>query len=79
MQSLPLVEKLERQWLAQGVAQGQWTTLARVVERRLRRKLTPLETEALRSRLERDGDRVLDDVVDLDPPALAAWLAHNPG
>lgn len=83
MRSLPLVEELERQWLAQGVAQGvaqgQWTTLARVVERRLRRKLTPLETEALRSRLERDGDRVLDDVVDLDTQALAAWLARNPG
>jgi len=75
MRSLPLVDEL----MAQGVARGRWTTLARVVERRLHRDLGTPETETLRSRLAADGDRVLDEVADLDSPALAAWLARNRG
>lgn len=87
MRTLPLVDELERQWLAQGVvqgvaqgvAQGRWMTLKRLVERRLHRELTAQEADLLRSRLDNDGDRVIDEVVDLDAPALAAWLARNRG
>ena len=54
-------------------------TLKRLVERRLHRELTAQEADLLRSRLDNDGDRVIDEVVDLDAPALAAWLARNRG
>ncbi len=50
--------------------------LLRQVERRLARALTETEHAALVARLTALGpDRLGDVVLDLDPPALAAWLA----
>ncbi|MFO0602349.1 MAG: hypothetical protein U0324_04195 [Polyangiales bacterium] len=50
--------------------------LLRLFERRLARALTGVEHAALVARLTTLGpDRLGDVVLDLDPPALAAWLA----
>ncbi|MEZ4410062.1 MAG: hypothetical protein R3A52_26840 [Polyangiales bacterium] len=67
---------IERSWPYQrGEARG----LAPIVhqfERRLARPLAAFETQRLRERLVTLGpERLGDVVIDLDPAALAAWLA----
>jgi hypothetical protein len=69
--------------LAQGIKKGReegleagLRPLLRLFERRLARALTGAEHTALVARLTALGpDRLGDVVLDLDPPALAAWLA----
>jgi hypothetical protein len=66
-----LIEKGVEEGLEKGLA-----PLAHQFERRLGRRLTGDERRALHERLHRVGpDRLGDVVLDLDPEALALWLA----
>ncbi len=57
-------------------AEGELKMLRRQCERRLRRALTEAEGTALRERVEREGSEAVSDAVtDMEPDALAAWLA----
>lgn len=67
--------QLRGEGLREGLREGQLTVLARQFERKLHRRLADAERETLRARLAREGDALGDVVLDLDPPALAAWLA----
>jgi hypothetical protein len=60
----------------EGKREGTLETVARLFERRLHRALTERERDALAARFDLVGpDRLGDVVLDLDPDALAAWLA----
>jgi hypothetical protein len=60
----------------EGKLEGSLETLARLFERRLHRALSERERDALAARFDLVGpDRLGDVVLDLDPDALAAWLA----
>lgn len=82
MKGFPYTDEMKRlartEGLAEGRAEGTLLALARIVERRLRRELSPPERAALHDRLARQGDRALDDALDLDARALEAWIAPDP-
>jgi hypothetical protein len=40
--------------------------------------VTAAERDALRARLDRLGDRAVDDALDLDVPSLEAWIGRAP-
>lgn len=68
-----------REGREEGREEGRVLTLKELIERRLRRVLTPDETVVLRSRLATLGASRLDEVVlDFAPEAIVAWLA-DPG
>lgn len=67
--------RLRGEGMREGMREGQLAVLARQFERKLHRPLTDAERETLRGRLGARGDALGDVVLDLEAPALAAWLA----
>lgn len=76
MKGFPLVEAMQREARTEGRAEGTLLALVRIVERRLRRELSAVERDVLHERLAQLGDRAVDDALDLDAPALDAWLTR---
>ena len=74
MKGFPHVEELERRCRAEGTL----LALVHIVERRLGREVTAVERSVLQQHLTRLDIRALDDALDLDAPALEAWLAPAP-
>lgn len=79
MRSIP-VEALFDEAIAERYTEGwvQMRTLSRLFERRLGRALSADELGALHRALALGADRITDLALDLEPPALAAWLADIP-
>jgi len=73
--------KLVRRWREDGRKEGievGLSAVVRMIERKVGRLLTAQEREVLYARAGTDGaERVGDVVLDLDGPALAAWLASS--
>lgn len=81
MRHLPFVEELERRCREEGRNEGRdegvLRTVTRAVERRLGRELLAPELSSLRAHVAHRGETALDQALDLDPAALAAWLADR--
>jgi hypothetical protein len=73
-----IVESIEKKARNEGQNEGRQQTLFHLFARKLGRGLTEDEQASIRRRLALVGpDRVGDVALDLEPEALAAWLADR--